>query len=449
MSHSIPRNDFDAIIIGGNLVGLYAAFLLRQLGFETCVLESSPTLGGMDRSFENPNGLLFDMGFHAVDHNRSVLATRFFSGIMEEGARVVTLNRHIAVGREHFPYAAPKADWPDALQHLLVACSDIDTLDDENISLEDLSQCYGAPFIDFVMRDMVPSYPALIAQQNKGVAPGSLLRNLYPWFFPNIPRVGRRKGESSIYHQKIRDAGGRQQILYPAKGGFGQFVNTIEKALLSKGVTIQRGVGPVALKPGTGSQIDGLELQGKTLRAPLYVWSAGLAPIFRHFQLAMPDAIPLEFLLASFEFDRELSADLHEILVADSALSLNRLSLPAALLRDRPNRQIQAEYAVPKSAQSRSDGEWIATWLEDFKRLGLLSSDNSVSHVDVKRLPLAECLPGVESAAVDPLLVRYDAADSNLCLLSRSFTPRNINQAIPDATAMIGRFAAQLGAVLL
>jgi hypothetical protein len=156
-----------------------------------------------------------------------------------------------------------------------------------------------------------------------------------------------------------------------------------------------------------------------------------------------PAAIPVEYLLGSFEVDQPFVATPQEVLCADPALAINRMSFPRRLVQDQPNTLVQVEIAVPKRPDHFTDAEWLKRWSADLASLGYLRGPNKIVAADVMRLPMAVCLPGVEAAALEPVLQRFDGPESNLCLIARSFTPRNINQALPDTIARIAAFAGR------
>ncbi len=57
---------FDAIIVGGGLAGLVAAWRLAEAGARVAVLEAAPKLGGRLRAADDPSGIKLDAGMHLV-----------------------------------------------------------------------------------------------------------------------------------------------------------------------------------------------------------------------------------------------------------------------------------------------------------------------------------------------------------------------------------------------
>lgn len=53
-----------ALVVGGGMAGITSALLLRSRGWSVSLVESSPQLGGLLRSYRNEAGLKFDYGIH-------------------------------------------------------------------------------------------------------------------------------------------------------------------------------------------------------------------------------------------------------------------------------------------------------------------------------------------------------------------------------------------------
>ena len=65
-------------ILGGGLSGLISANICSRLGIDTILVEKTDSLGGGNKSTRDKNGNIFDLGYHALDFNRSLITTNFF-----------------------------------------------------------------------------------------------------------------------------------------------------------------------------------------------------------------------------------------------------------------------------------------------------------------------------------------------------------------------------------
>lgn len=61
------KNTTDAIVLGGGIVGLFSSLYLQSKGKKVTLIEGSPSLGGLLRSFRNSNSLTYDMGTHFIN----------------------------------------------------------------------------------------------------------------------------------------------------------------------------------------------------------------------------------------------------------------------------------------------------------------------------------------------------------------------------------------------
>ena len=56
---------YDALVIGGGMAGLAAAWRLGQAGYQTVLIEASDKLGGLASSFKK-DGRLYPLGYHHI-----------------------------------------------------------------------------------------------------------------------------------------------------------------------------------------------------------------------------------------------------------------------------------------------------------------------------------------------------------------------------------------------
>ena len=56
---------YDALVIGGGMAGLAAAWRLGQAGYRTALIEASDQLGGLASSFEKDDRL-YPLGYHHI-----------------------------------------------------------------------------------------------------------------------------------------------------------------------------------------------------------------------------------------------------------------------------------------------------------------------------------------------------------------------------------------------
>ena len=150
----------DALVIGGNTAGVTVAYLLGQYGYKTRLLERSPYLGGIDRSFRNSNGRIFDHGLHVLEYMRSEFVTRLFSQAVNGEVNKVERRRGIVLRNHVIRYNAEPRDWPEELRAMLPDGELVDKLGTDRPTRENLAKFYGKPFADLIFDEALPSYPS-------------------------------------------------------------------------------------------------------------------------------------------------------------------------------------------------------------------------------------------------------------------------------------------------
>jgi hypothetical protein len=212
----------DAVIIGANIRGLVATYVLSSLGYRAVLLERAPFIGGVDGSFKAPDGSWFEYGMHVLDFGRSDVATKLFTHVVDGQVHRIQLKRGIVLRNQIMPYAPEPAEMPEELRRMLPSMELTDDIGDELPTRSRLAECYGQEFADLILDETLPSLPTENRHRSFGVDESKLLTNIYPWFFPRADRKSKTGDESRAFHDQLRN-NVDQHILYPREGGFGGF----------------------------------------------------------------------------------------------------------------------------------------------------------------------------------------------------------------------------------
>jgi len=425
--------DVDAVVIGSNIRGLLAAYALSHLGYRAIVLERSDRLGGADGSFVTLGGTLFDHGFHVLDHMRSAVTTRLFTHVLDGQVNRMALRRGIVLRGHLMPYAPLPSEMPPELRDLLPGDDLIDDIGDELPTRERLSDCYGPGFADLVFEEVLPSFPSEHRHHAFGVDEARLLANVYPWFFPRATQAVASNDESRAFHDRLR-AGITQEIVYPARGGFGGFAAGFIDKLDRDRIDVRTGVGDIQLevRPGT-HRVEWVEAGGR-LRADHHFWGQGWAPLCGLLELPCQDVATDRVVLGSFRLDRPAHAAYHEILVGDPRFRINRVHFPDEL-RGTDEALMQIEFAFPAMADgwTLDADDWRDRWFEDARAIGLLDEAHRVEEFDFRALKMHFNAFGAEGEPLrdaDPSLLDRS---SNLHPIAPSMANLNLNRYVPRA----------------
>lgn len=422
----------DAVVVGGNLAGLISAWLLGELGYRTVLLERAKRLGGVNSSFQMPDGSTFDMGMHVLDYMRSPLTTRLFSRIAGPDLKRTRLRRAMVLRGHIIPYAPAPAQMPEQLRALLATDNPVDDIGASPPTRERIAGVYGPGYADMVFDEVLPSYRCEVRHRQFGVDESRLMTNIYPWFFPRAERPITGAGESRSFHDRLR-RGEPQDVLYPARGGFAGFARAFAEALDPRFVHTVVDIPDleIELEPGSHS-VRGIQARGRRLKAEHVFWAASWPGLCKVLDIPCRNLATDNLLLGSFVFNRPAECDYNEIIVGDPALHIDRISFPGKFAQTgEPRLQVEFAFPVADDRLPLEADHWRSAWLDDLRRLGLVADGHALEAFDFRNFRIhfnsygAEGEPHVEA---DPSLLR---PGSNIVPVAPSVLNRNLNASVP------------------
>jgi hypothetical protein len=435
--------EIDALVVGANLRGLVSAHVLGSLGLRTVLVERGRAPGGADASFQTASGARFELGLHVLDYMRSPLTTRLFTHMVAGEVHRTTLRRGLVLRNRLMPYAPAPAEMPEELRRMLPAGELVDDIGGAAPTRERLARCYGPAWADFVLDEVLPSFPSENRHRAFGVDESLLLDNIYPWFFPRARRAARPGDESRAFHDRLR-AGIAQEVLYPKRGGFGGFAQGFVERFDPRVVEVVTGAEDLALElePGTHTVREARAL-GRRWRARHYFWAAAWPGLCGLLGLPCQNSASDRVLVGSFRLAEPVPCAYDELLVGDPGLRMNRVYFPARW-RASEEPLLQVEFAVPLAEDWPSDAQsWRETWSADLARAGILGARHRVEEFDFRSAAMHFNAFGMEGERLrdaDPALVR---ADSNLHPVAPSMANLNLNRYVPRAIAYVSSVAAR------
>jgi protoporphyrinogen oxidase len=442
---SEPRlEEFDAVVIGTSMRGLVTAYVLDMLGYRAVLIERGRSLAGVDGSFATPSGARFDHGMHVLDYMRSDVATRLFTRVLGGRVRRTTLQRGVVLRGHIMPYSPKPSEMPQELRALLPGDELADDIGDARPTRERLGRCYGEKFAAFVFEEVLPSYASEARHLEFGVDESELLANVYPWVFPRASRQKIDSDESRAFHDLLRD-GVAQDVLYPEEGGFGGFAQGFIDSFDKERIDVIQGASDLSLdiEPGTHT-VRSVTAGGRRFVAPHYFWGASWNMLAELLDLPRQHTATDRVVLGSFVLDRPALTDYHELLVADPAFMINRVSFPARFSGSN-DPLMQIEYAYPVAdPPDLDDAGFRERWLADLGKLGLLDAGHRVEEYDFRGFELHYNGYGMEGERLreaDPSLIRED---SNIRPVVPSLANLNLNAHVPRSIEYVSRVLADL-----
>ncbi len=427
----------DAVVIGANIRGLVATYVLSMLGYRAVLLERAPFIGGVDGSFNTPDGSWFEYGMHVLDYDRSEVATRLFTHVVDGKVHRVRLKRGIVLRNQVMPYAPEPAEMPEELRNMLPPGDLIDDIGDELPTRVRLSEFYGEEYANMIFDETLPSLPTENRHRAFGVDEAELLTNIYPWFFPQARRKPVSGDESRSYHDKLRNSVD-QYILYPHDGGFGGFSKGFVSKFHPERIEVLTDARDMAIEAEPGShRISAVSARGRRFEAKNYFWGASWAQLCGLLGIPCQNTATDLIMIGSFRLNRPANTAYNEILFGDPNLRLNRVYFPASF-RNSDEPLLQIDYAIPCADKPSTDPDvWQRAWVEDLTTVGILDADHRVEMFDYKTNQMHFNSYGMEGKKLidaDPSLLR---ADSNVRPLTPSMANLNLNSHIPRNIAYV------------
>ncbi len=421
----------DAVVIGSNIRGLVATYVLSSLGYRAVLIDKSKTVGGADASFTAADGSRFEFGMHVLDYMRSEAATRLFTHVVDGEACRIKLKRGIVLRNQIMPYAPDPGRMPAEFRRMLPADELIDMLGDAPPSRANLAQYYGQEYTNLVFDEVLPSFPSEARHLAFGVDESELLTNIYPWFFPRAKRMPKSDDESRTFHDQLR-GGIDQYILYPRAGGFGTFSEGFLQKFDEQRIEVLLGTQDMRVEiiPGT-HRVQSVSTGGRQFQAKHYFWGASWAQLCGILDIECQNTSTDQILIGSFRLNRPAVTDFHEILVGDPDHSINRIYFPA-FFRESDEALMQIEFAVPRAHQHPLDStHWRETWLANTRRLGILDDEHQVEMFDFKTRPIHFNAFGMEGERLQDADSSLIDGSSNIFPLVPSMANLNLNSHVP------------------
>jgi protoporphyrinogen oxidase len=431
----------DNLIVGAGLVGSMTGWILAQQGYPALMLEASDTPGGVNGSFRDALGNLFDHGRHVINADRSPFTSHFFTAVLGGAVRRFNLETGIFVHGHLIPYAAPLEQWPEPLRARI-------RLDERAPPVRvgsdraAFARAYGGWFADLVFEEMLEAFPTLRWKRSRGCPEALLMDWIFPWFFP-VSRVeaapdpeteaGVYSAESRDYHYRARHARPpRTEVLYPDREGFGRWIDAMLEQC-RRSVEVMLGVRDLRFdfEPGS-ARLRAVAANGCRYTAERVFWCAPLPVLCRQLDWTLPRGQPQSELLGSFAFARPVATPYHDILFADPAHLVRRVNFPERLFGGSGSRTLQVEFTCPDDEYGFDAPEWRERWLASLIATGVVAPDNAVLNFDFKRLSRGILTLEDLDGFVTGCRRRLDESDTNLVAPRLSAASDNNSRLVPE-----------------
>lgn len=424
----------SVIIFGGGLSGLVTANICSHLGIDSILVENSNSLGGGNKSIKDKEGNVFDYGYHALDHNRSFITTKFFEKILQNNYRKFKLKRGIVIKNHLIPYNEKIDKWPKDLKVLFLKKLQNDTIEGE-LNRGEISRVFGKKFTDLAFEDILRSYPSIRWSLENGGKEEDFFGLVYPWFFPKTKKVNQRKSEWDIFHDKMR-GDSDHFVLYPKNGGFGRFIEAIYKDIDQKYCKVIKNAKKIEYKTESRTnRFSTVKINGDTYVADTYFWCNSPISLCKILDIKIEEAKigkPQQIVFGNFILKKEIKNEFHEILVGSNQHMINRISFPGKIANTN-NKLIQVEYSFPIDTPKYNRKILRESWVNSLMRLGIITKKDQI-----KKFTFIEETRGFvtkhsweELTKVHKIKISEKKGD-NIIIPSFNLGPENINRVVPE-----------------
>lgn len=422
------------VIIGGGLSGLVSANICSHLGVDTVLIEKSNLLGGGNKSKKDSHGNIFDYGYHALDENRSLLATKFFQKVLKNKYHKFRLSRGIVIKNKLFHYNEEFSKWPKEFKNFF----NINSLNDDiqnNLNRKTIAKIYGKKFTDFAFDEIAKSYPTIQWSLENGGKEEDFFEFVYPWFFPRKNKKTPRSSEWEHFHDKKRMSLDHY-VLYPKNNGFQGFSDAILKDIDMNYCTIKKNIKNLQIKtdPKNNNILD-IKVNTESISGDLFFWCTSpisLAKILKIKSSVTRSGLPQTIIFGNFVFKKNISTKFHEILVGSLDHQINRISFPGKIMKKK-NNLVQVEYSFPQNQFNLNAKYWKQIWLTSLYDLGLIKKDNSLDNFafisETRGFVSKHDLRFLTNTLKNEIM---PSIGNNIIIPAFNLGPENINRVIPE-----------------
>ena len=426
-------SEKSVIIFGGGLSGLVAASICSQSGIKSLLVENTNLLGGGNKSLKDKEGNIFDYGYHALDYNRSLVTTKFFKKVVKNNYRKFKLKRGIIIRNHLIPYNEKINNWPKELKILFPKKLKNDVIKGK-LSRKKISKVFGKKFTNLAYDEILRSYPSINWSLKNGGKEEDFFSLVYPWFFPRTKKINQRKSEWDVFHDKMRNDL-NHFVLYPKKGGFGSFVESIYDNINQKYCKIIKNAKNIEfnIQPKT-KKISSVKINGKVCVADTYFWCNSPISLCKILDIKIKEKIgrPQQIVFGNFVLKNKIKSRFHEILVGSNQHKINRISFPGKIANNN-NKLIQVEYSFPLTATKYDKTALKKSWINSLKILGIIHKQDQI-----KKFTFIKEIRGfVTKHNSDELRnfykkMMHGKIGDNIIIPSFNLGPENINRIVPD-----------------
>lgn len=435
------RRHVENLVIGAGLVGTITAWILARQGYNGVMLEKGDTPGGVNGSFRDALGNVFDHGRHVIDAHRNPFAANFFAASLGGRVRRFALETGLCLRGQLLPHAAPLEAWPEPLRSQIRIDESAPKVAPGS-SRAAFARAYGNWFADLMFTEMLDAFPTLRWRRDHGAPEEQLLDWIFPWFAPVSgvearPDAGSEKGvhshESRSYHYSRRHAQPpRAEVLYPLENGFGGWIEAM-LAQCTGHVELRGAIRDLRFDfDKTSLRLNSVCADGVEYTAERIFWCVPLPVLCRLLDWPLPAGVPQGDCLGSFAFRDPVNVAWHDILFADPRHLIKRVNFPERIAGKEDCRTLQVEFTMPAGEHKLEPEEWRNRWLASLRETGIVAPDNEPLGFDFRHISRGIVTSADVNAFVEEARARLAGSQTNLVAPRLSAASDNNSRLVPE-----------------
>ena len=331
------------------------------------------------------------------------------------------------------PYNEKINNWPKELKILFPKKIANDTIKGK-LSRKKISKVFGKKFTNLAYEEILRSYPSINWSLKNGGKEEDFFSLVYPWFFPRTKKINQRKSEWDVFHDKMRNDL-NHFVLYPKKGGFGSFVESIYDNINQKYCKIIKNAKNIEFNiQSKTKKISSVKINGKVCVADTYFWCNSPISLCKILDIKIKEKVgrPQQIVFGNFVLKNKIKSRFHEILVGSNQHKINRISFPGKIANNN-NKLIQVEYSFPLTATKYDKTALKKSWINSLKILGIIHKQDQIK----KFTFIKEVRGFITKHNSDELRnfykkMMHGKIGDNIIIPSFNLGPENINRVVPN-----------------
>ncbi|TGV30978.1 hypothetical protein EN829_034885 [Mesorhizobium sp. M00.F.Ca.ET.186.01.1.1] len=386
-----------AVVVGGGIAGLLSSILLKEKYEQVFLVERGPECGGLLRSFENKDGVSFDLGTHVLKETGiAPLDELLFSNLQND--EWSTLD-YLKVGN-YFEGKLNKnsqfintKDMPTELyQKGLVELLHTKPITEPPHHLQEyLVQYFGETFTQHIFKPLMKKLQGASLEELHHTA--HILFG-YSRLIGGDAQTSRELKTSPFYDGKLAfasylEGSSHLKNFYPRTGGIGKWVHSLEKVATERGVTILTSESVEVITRENKHAREIVLQSGKKLACDMLVWTIAPFLLLKSSGVQMDSKVPQfrRMSLHHYVFDRPFQTDNYYLYCNDPEMKSFRVTLYPNM---RHEEQANATFNCTVEAFIQPDDtlqELDEQLANELRKMGIIDQDAQMLTVDSSFVP--------------------------------------------------------------